>query len=180
MKIIKKVFLRGSFFLLILCALLFSVLSCSEIEKYNNLGIADFEKSQYDQAIEDFNKAIFIDPNYTDAYNNRGAAYSEKGQYDRAIEDYTKVISIDPNHADAYYSRGFIYYHEGQYDRAIEDVNKAISIDPNHARDAYNLRGIIYMFGLGNNKKACSYWEKACKLEDCKNYEIAKQKGDCK
>ena len=45
------------------------------------------KRGQYDNAIEDFNKAIALDPNYVSAYINRGAAYGKKGQYDNAIED---------------------------------------------------------------------------------------------
>ena len=40
-----------------------------------NQGIALLEEGQYDLSINCFNKAIEINPRYTDAYNNRGLAY---------------------------------------------------------------------------------------------------------
>ena len=58
----------------------------------------------HDNAVEDYSRAIIINPNYTDAYYRRGRTYYSKLQYDKAIDDFNKVISIDPKHADAYYS----------------------------------------------------------------------------
>jgi tetratricopeptide (TPR) repeat protein len=34
-----------------------------------------FEKKEYEKAIESFNKAIEINPTFTDAYYNRGITY---------------------------------------------------------------------------------------------------------
>ncbi len=41
-------------------------------------------------AIQDYNKAIELDPNYVNAYISRGLAYSNQEEYDRAIQDYNK------------------------------------------------------------------------------------------
>ena len=39
------------------------------------------------RAIEDYDKAIGLDPNQAAAYNNRGSSYDAVGQKQRAIED---------------------------------------------------------------------------------------------
>ena len=51
--------------------------------------------------MEDYDKAIELDPNDAEAYNNRGNSYRDLGQYQRAIEDYDKAIELDPNDAEA-------------------------------------------------------------------------------
>ncbi len=149
-------------------------------EAYNNRGISFAQgKGQYDQAISDFDKAIEINSKFAEAYNNRGISYFNKGQYDQAISDYDKAIEINPRHAEAYYKRGLVYAQvKGQYDQAISDFDKAIEINPRFA-EAYNNRGLVYMVKLGNKKKACSDWKRACELGNCRNYTIAKRKGDC-
>src|SRR5262245_20809177 len=45
---------------------------------YRNRGVAHAQRSEYDQAIADFNKAIALDPNYATAYNDRAVAYTSK------------------------------------------------------------------------------------------------------
>jgi tetratricopeptide (TPR) repeat protein len=70
------------------------------------------------------------------------------------------------------------YVGKGQYDKAIPDFTKAIKIGPRHAV-AYNNRGIAYYY-KARYDKACSDWKRACELGSCKNYELAKRKGDCK
>ena len=53
-------------------------------------------------AVEDYTKAIELNPNDAQAHNNRGAAYGEKDDFGRAIEDYTKAIELKPDFAEAY------------------------------------------------------------------------------
>ena len=58
----------------------------------DNQIIGDDEK-----AIEDFNSALEIDPNYRDAYFSRGVSYKNIGNYTKAIEDFNSALEIDPN-----------------------------------------------------------------------------------
>jgi tetratricopeptide (TPR) repeat protein len=51
--------------------------------------------------MEDYDKAIELDPNVSVAYHNRYDSYSNLGQYQRAIDDYDKAIELDPNDAEA-------------------------------------------------------------------------------
>ena len=90
---------------------------------------------QYERAIEDYNKAIELNPNFANAYKCHGDAYYLLEQYERAIEDYNKAIEdynkaieLNPNFADAYKWRGDAYYLLEQYERAIEDLSKAIEL----------------------------------------------------
>ena len=42
--------------------------------------------------IQEFNKAIQLDPDDSDAYNDRGHAYGLLGKYKQAIQDFDKAI----------------------------------------------------------------------------------------
>jgi lipoprotein NlpI len=110
---------------------------------YNIRGNVYATKGLYDKAIEDFDKAIELVPNYANAYANRGSIYAYNGLYDKAIADFGKVIELDPKYAIAYNERGIAYEDKGLYDKAIEDFGKAIELAPKYAF-AYNNRGTAY------------------------------------
>ena len=112
-------------------------------EAYSNRGIAYAKLNKHEQAIEDFSKAIALNPNLAEAYSNRGLTYAELNKHERAIEDYDRTIELNPNYAKAYYNRGIAYAKLNKHERAIEDYGKAIALNPNYA-EAYVNRGIAY------------------------------------
>ena len=89
------------------------------------------EEGRYDEAIEECNKAIELDPNLAMAYNNRAWAYNEKGQWDLAIADCNKTIELDPNLAMAYGNRALAYKQQGKKAEAIADFEKFITLTDN-------------------------------------------------
>tara|TARA_Y100001936_G_scaffold254154_1_gene325882 strand:- start:16423 stop:16827 length:405 start_codon:yes stop_codon:yes gene_type:complete len=74
------------------------------------------------RAIQDYDKAIKLNPKYADAYNNRGVAYSDKGQVNRATHDLNMAIELNPKSAATYYNRGIAYRKKGELNRAIQDL----------------------------------------------------------
>ena len=73
-----------------------------------SIEVAYGEKGELDRAIDDWNKAIELDPKLAQAYNNRGAAYNGTGEHDLAIKDYTTAIKHQPDHGKAYSNRGIV------------------------------------------------------------------------
>ena len=144
---------------------------------HNNFGLALFAEGKIEEAINHYNKAISIAPEYVYTYNNRGIIYGERGQYKLAIEDFNNAIRIIPTFADAYYNLGFTYDKRGQYQLAIENYNKAIRLKPDYT-EAYMNRGIAYL-KRGNNTLGCRDELKACALGNCKTLESAKGIGYC-
>jgi lipoprotein NlpI len=137
---------------------------------FNNRGNAYDDKKQYDRAIQDYDQAIKLNPNYALAFLNRGNAYQNKDQYDRAIQDYDQAIKLNPNYALAFYNRGLAYDDKKQYDRAIQDYDQAIQdfdqaikLDPNDAIAFYN-RGNAYR-NKGQYDRAIQDFDQAIKLD---------------
>jgi tetratricopeptide (TPR) repeat protein len=129
---------------------------------YNNQGDAYRDLKQPEKAIEDYNKAIKLDPRYARAYYNRGNAYRDLKEPEKAIEDYNKAIELNPGYATAYNNRGISYRDLKQPEKAIEDYNKAIELDPRYAA-AYNNRGTAHL-DLKQPKKAIEDYNKAIEL----------------
>ena len=61
---------------------------------YNSLGLENIKKDQFDQAINNLNKAIKLKKDFASAYNNRGYAYYNKRNFDKAISDYDQAIKF--------------------------------------------------------------------------------------
>jgi tetratricopeptide (TPR) repeat protein len=57
-------------------------------------GVAYRNKGNYDQAIQDFDKAIRLKPNIAGAFNNRGVNYDYKGDYELAIQDWYRFFRV--------------------------------------------------------------------------------------
>ena len=131
--------------------------------QYYNIGIQKHTEKKYEEAIENYNRAIDLSPKYSWAYNNRGLAYYDLGNANKAISDYNKAIAFDSQNSFAYYNRGLVYYNLGNLDQAILDYSKAIEIDPKHCW-AYNNRGIVYA-QQGNFDKAILDCNKAIEID---------------
>jgi len=58
-------------------------------------------QGRLDEAIENYRKAIQINPNFAVALNNLGIALADKGRLEEAIENYRKAIQVNPNFAVA-------------------------------------------------------------------------------
>lgn len=63
---------------------------------YQSRGDLALSTGYYDQALQDFNKAIEIEPGNAASYLSRGAAHFELGQYDACIADYNQYTSLAP------------------------------------------------------------------------------------
>ncbi len=118
---------------------------------------------EYQKAIADYDMAIQIDPQLSEAYNNRGNTYSDLGEYQKAIADYDMAIQLNPQLGEAYYNRGNTYYALGEYQKAIADYDMAIQIDPQDA-EAYANRGNPY-YALGEYQKAIADYDMAIQID---------------
>ena len=65
-----------------------------------------YEAGDYKGAIEDFNKAIQLNPTFASAFNNRGIAKDVLGDNKGAIDDFNKGIQLNPTNANAFSGRG--------------------------------------------------------------------------
>ncbi|MHC4251331.1 MAG: tetratricopeptide repeat protein, partial [Planctomycetota bacterium] len=83
------------------------------------------EKCQDERAIEEYTKAIALDPGLADAYNGRGIAHNVRGEFEQAIEDFSRAIELDGGFAEAYRNRGRAQHGQLKHAEAITDLSKA-------------------------------------------------------
>ncbi len=129
-----------------------------------DLGSAENQAAKADRgatcsALEDFSKAILIEPDYSYAYWCRGNIYLENHLFDSAIVEFTQAAETARGVADPYFSRGVAYYHKAWFDQAIGDLDEAIARDADCA-EFYWWRGQAWE-GKGLREKARQDFEKA-------------------
>ena len=78
--------------------------------------------------MEDFSKAIHLNPLYADAYNNMGFTYYTIGQDQRAIEYYNKAITLKSDYALAYSNRAIIFFEQGNKALGCRNAQKACAL----------------------------------------------------
>lgn len=94
------------------------------------LGDFDYESGNCQQAIEDLNKALTLNPKYPEAYNNRGYIYMRLQNYESALKDLNQAIALRPDYATALRNRGdlYNYYYQQDRNKAIADYDKVVSL----------------------------------------------------
>jgi len=110
---------------------------------FQQRGSAWFIKGDYDNALADYDMAIWLKNDDAVSYLNRGNVFNEQGQYDKAISNYNKAIGLKKDFAYAYASRGNVYLSLKNYDKALTDYDKAIELRKDDST-SHNNRGIIF------------------------------------
>lgn len=110
---------------------------------YNNGG-EKANAQDFAGSIKDFDKAIKLDPKYTDAYYNRGTSKMYTKNYKGALTDFDKAIELKPDFVSAFTNRGVAKLNLKNTKGAMDDFDQAIKIDPVNSL-AYFMRGQVKM-----------------------------------
>ena len=81
-----------------------------------------------EQAIDDFTRAIDLDPNAATYYNYRGVVYLDTGQWELCIADYDRYIEMDPGNPWAYKERGDCFKGLGEIEAVRRDYEQFLEI----------------------------------------------------
>ncbi len=103
--------------------------------KYYGKGFAD----NYRKGATYFEKALGIDPTYSQAALYLARTYNALFDEDKAKEYFRKAIEIDPDYVEAHASYAGMLLDTGDYDEAIRQLNVAIVRDPSYAMSWYLL-----------------------------------------
>ncbi|AFZ16575.1 tetratricopeptide repeat protein [Allocoleopsis franciscana] len=85
-------------------------------------------QGDYQGALEEYNQALQLDPNFAYAYRMRSFIRHALGDYQEALEDCNMLFQLNCplGEADAYYNRSLIRHAVGDYQGALEDCNRAL------------------------------------------------------
>ncbi|MBW1779181.1 MAG: tetratricopeptide repeat protein [Deltaproteobacteria bacterium] len=83
---------------------------------------------EYDLSLKYFQRALSLNPKFSEAQNNLGTLYLLTGNWDKAIgcfqEAANDLLYKTPQYA--YNNMGYAYFKKGNYDKAIESYKQAL------------------------------------------------------
>src|SRR6266403_4384476 len=96
---------------------------------WNKIGIAYHQMMQMDEAKRNYEKALKLNPKYSEAINNLGTVYYSKKSYRRAIGQYRKALKLTPLSASIYSNLGTAEFARKKYKEAFEAYQQALKLD---------------------------------------------------
>ncbi|MDP2167637.1 MAG: tetratricopeptide repeat protein [Thermodesulfovibrionales bacterium] len=84
----------------------------------------------YDEAIEEYRKALKLRPTLADVHTKLGIALRSKELYDEAVEHFTKAKEANPYYWPARVQLGLTYYMKGLSGLAFEEWEDALKQNP--------------------------------------------------
>jgi outer membrane protein assembly factor BamD (BamD/ComL family) len=105
----KFLFVQILFAAFLLISFVTSSYGAGNFKELYNKGIDFYKQGKYDQAGQEFKKAIELKPNDVYALYGLGNTYYCKAKYDDAVKIYTKAININPDYAKVHYSLSLAY-----------------------------------------------------------------------
>ncbi len=89
-------------------------------------------------ALQNWEQAIAVKPDYPEAYNARGNVLLRLMRYDDAVASFDKSIELKPDYPQPYNSRGNALQALGRFDEAVESYETAIALKPDYAAAYHN------------------------------------------
>jgi len=109
----------------------------------------------FDKAIEEYEKALELDPNYGYALNSFAYMYSDMGEYEKSIEYFKRYASINPNDANPVDSVAELYFRMGRLDEAVAKYKEVLEIRPDFFQTYWR---IGYIYALKENYQQALEW----------------------
>ena len=130
---------------------------------YYTYGNIQKKLKKFDNAIDSFQKAINLNPNFSEAYNNLGNTKKIINKRVEAINHYKKAILIKEDNIEALINLSIILKENNNYEDLINVYKKILKLDNNNVKTIYNL-GSAYLF-LGDINKGRECFEKAIQID---------------
>jgi len=126
------------------------------------LGLVNNGTGNQELAIQHYEKALQIDPNYTQAYRGLAKIYDEQGNDQKAVATYKYAIALKPEIWEGYNDLGKHFYRKGNFKEATKQFKKVVSLTPKSSSAHSNLGACYYL--QGKNDEAAEAFQMALAL----------------
>jgi serine/threonine protein kinase/tetratricopeptide (TPR) repeat protein len=135
-------------------------------EAYSNIDL------WFSEAIEMFEKAISMDPNYALAYWGLGAAHEhyyvetdKREDLELTIDYFEKAYDLNPDLAEANVGLGWAYFYKEDLSEAAKSFKRALELEKNSKSALVTCDVGVFLSSVGLFHRAIKYLDKSIQLE---------------
>ncbi len=137
----------------------------------------DAESESWNRAIEAYEKALELEPDYADAYCNLGAVRYNQGQRAEARRAFEACLAREADHVEANFNLANVLEEEGEDAVALAHYRRALASDPLYPALHINL-ALLYE-KLGRARPARHHWRRYLQLDPTGSWaEVARLRLD--
>jgi tetratricopeptide (TPR) repeat protein len=133
-----------------------------EAKKAYEQGLKLKNDKKLEKALESFDRAVQLFPEYFQAFTGRGEIRIAQNQSAQAVEDFTRALQYNEEYAPALRGAGYCKLEQQQFEEAIKYLERAIAVDSNVA-DTHLFLGIANL-SLDHREAAERALQQALKL----------------
>jgi len=128
-----------------------------------NLGLSLQGLGRFEEAVEAYQKAVRIAPEFADAHDRLGYVLQSLGRHQDATVHFQAVLKIRPNFAEAHLSLGMSLLALGRKEEALAQFEDALRIRPNYSDAHSNLGMILHV--LERYEEAEEHYQEALRID---------------
>jgi len=130
-----------------------------EKEGYHNLAKVLVMNEEYQNAVEQLNIALQLDPKHFECLRLKSQILMRLGDYKNALKISTNIVDLFPNRVQSFMNLGYTYIRMGNLEKSIEQFKKAMKLEPDYFWPYIFLGRLL----SENNKfkESLDYFEKA-------------------
>ncbi len=137
--------------------------SSGNADMQNNLGQRYQQRGEYQKAIDAYQEALRLRPNFKSVYNNLAVCYGELKMFEQAESSLAKVIELEPNDFYAMNNLAVLYIETQRMSAAQKIAERAVAIEPGYVNGRVTLGSVYAM--TGQLDKAREQFTEALRLD---------------
>jgi tetratricopeptide (TPR) repeat protein len=132
---------------------------------YVALGRMHSALQKNDLALQEFQKALSINPRDADAIIGIANTYERMGRVKDAEDNFNRAAAFRPDYWDGYNNLGAFYTRQGRFAEAVTQYRRVIELTPDNATGYSNLGGSYLYLGDANSlREAEAAFQKSLQL----------------
>jgi tetratricopeptide (TPR) repeat protein len=98
-----------------------------------------YESGRLEEAVQEFQRALTLDPDNVNVHNSLGVCYANMGKFEEAVAEFSRVTELEPNDFMAHYNLGCALLSLARRDEAEHAFLRAAELEPDNAAAHFQL-----------------------------------------